>query len=898
MESSKADGTDGESALPPAHTESGSIKRRAGADIPKMSTVLALPLPRRPLLPGQQAAVNISNPATADAIMRIYASGTPYLGTFLSKTLTENPEKPLTVDAIVEEEDIADAEVIEVFEVPEDTQTVTRSKSGVRVSPRKPKADGEELIKDLHNIGCFARIEQVMNGGGGRGMFAVLSGQRRISIIKQASGNTPPCYVDVDHWTEESDALKDPEERVLAKALVNEAISLVRQIAAINPLFKEHIDLIRSAMDKVDLNDPGQIADFATTITTSSPQELQEVLECRDVKVRLQKSLLLLRKELEASQLQVQIGREVEDKMSKQHREFLLREQLKVIRKELGMEKDEKESLVDKYTKKLEKFPAIPTEVKKIIDEEIEKLQTIEKQSSEFNITRTYLDWLTSVPWGINSTENLNLAKASKVLEEDHYGLSDVKERILEFIAVAKLKSGTSAEGKIICLVGPPGVGKTSIGKSIARAVNREYFRFSVGGLFDVAEIKGHRRTYIGAMPGKFVQCLKQTGVSNPLILIDEIDKLGHGGNHGDPASALLEALDPSQNKNFTDHYLDAPLDLSRVLFVCTANTLDTIPAPLLDRMEVIRLSGYDLPEKLAIASSYLIPKSLKATGLTSDQVQLSPDALDALIKGYCREAGVRNLEKQIEKIFRKVGYKVAKEFEDVHGDESVACTKIAPAESVRMITAENLQELVGKAPFPSEVLYDKQTTPPGVVMGLAWTSMGGSALYVEAVTVPSVPSTPPAPAKFEVTGQLGSVMNESSRIAQVVARKSLAASDPENAFFTKESVHLHFPEGATPKDGPSAGVTMATSLLSLALNRAVSRDIAMTGELSLTGLVLPVGGIKEKIIAAKRAEAKRIFLPEGNRRDAAELPKYLVENVEINFVSHFEDLRKQVFSD
>ena len=879
-------------ALPPAASPPGGIRKRHG-DIPKLPTVLAIPLPRRPLLPGQQAAVNIAHPAVADAVMRIYASGTPFVATFLSKHSAS--EKSQSIFEEAEEE---------AFDLSND-EPVRSSKSGARVASLSKKAIKEfveDPVNDLHKVGCFARIEQVVNGGG-RGLFAVLSGQRRVEILKAtAEPGTMPCYVDVAHWDEQmssTEPVEDVPDNLMTKALVNEAIALVRQIAAINPLFKEHIDIIRSAMERVDLNDPGRIADFATTITTATPVELQEVLDTREIKDRLEKSLLLLRKELEASQLQVKIGREVEDKMSKQHREFLLREQLKVIKKELGMERDEKETLVDKFVKKLSAFPDINPEVKKVIDEEIEKLQTIEKQSSEFNVTRTYLDWLTSVPWGVTSAENLNIKHATKVLDEDHYGLQDVKERILEFIAVGKLRGKPSSEGRILCFIGPPGVGKTSIGKSIARAVNREFYRFSVGGLFDVAEIKGHRRTYVGAMPGKLVQCLKQTQVSNPLILIDEIDKLGHGGNHGDPASALLEVLDPSQNKAFNDHYLDVPVDLSKVLFVCTANTLDTIPGPLLDRMEVIRLSGYDLPEKMAIAKNYLVSKALQSTGLTSTEVSITDSALEGLIRGYCREAGVRNLEKHIEKILRKIGLKVAKAQEESEIGNGVACARISEAKE---ITSESLQELVGKAPFPSELLYDK-SVPPGVVMGLAWTSMGGSALYVEAVTIPQISpiendstKATPQTGRVEVTGQLGSVMTESMKISVAVARRALFRLDSKNPFFSKEQIHIHFPEGATPKDGPSAGVTMATALLSLAQNVPVSNEIAMTGELSLTGLVLPVGGIKEKVIAAKRAAVKRIFLPEGNRRDAAELPKYLLEDVNITFIAHFDQLYEAVF--
>ncbi|XP_068942832.1 lon protease homolog, mitochondrial [Petaurus breviceps papuanus] len=490
-----------------------------------------------------------------------------------------------------------------------------------------------------------------------------------------------------------------------------------------------------------------------------------------------------------------------------------------------------------------------------------------------FSVTRNYLDWLTSIPWGKQSDENLDLARAKEVLEEDHYGMEDVKKRILEFIAVSQLRGST--QGKILCFYGPPGVGKTSIARSIARALNREYFRFSVGGMTDVAEIKGHRRTYVGAMPGKIIQCLKKTKTENPLILIDEVDKIGRG-YQGDPSSALLELLDPEQNSNFLDHYLDVPVDLSKVLFICTANVIETIPEPLRDRMEMINVSGYVAEEKLAIAERYLVPQARILCGLDESKTKVSSDVLTLLIKQYCRESGVRNLQKQVEKMLRKSAYKL------VSGE----------MESVE-ITPDNLQDFVGKPLFTVERMYD--VTPPGVVMGLAWTAMGGSTLFIE--TSPRRPKeTDSKDGSIEVTGQLGDIMKESAKIAYTFARAFLMRKDPSNDFLLASHIHLHVPEGATPKDGPSAGCTIVTALLSLAMNQPIRQNVAMTGEVSLTGKILPVGGIKEKTIAAKRAGVTCVILPAENKKDYYDLASFITEGLETHFVEHYNEIFDIVF--
>ena len=609
----------------------------------------------------------------------------------------------------------------------------------------------------------------------------------------------PVSLVNVENLQDEPFDKRAPTIR----ALISEIVNTCKEIGNVNHLFRDHVSAFAMSQSAANIADePAKLADFAAAVSGGEMEEAQAVLASLNVEERLSKALEVIKKEHMNAQLSSKISKDVESKIQKRQREYWLMEQMKGIRRELGLESDGKDKLVEKFKEKANKL-AMPEPVKKVFDEEVAKLAHLEPAASEFNVTRNYLDWLTQIPWGQRSAENFGIQHARQVLDEDHYGLKDVKDRILEFIAVGKLRG--TVEGKILCMVGPPGVGKTSIGKSIARALNRQYYRFSVGGLTDVAEIKGHRRTYVGALPGRIIQALKKCQTENPLVLIDEGDKIGRG-HQGDPSSALLELLDPEQNSSFLDHYMDVPVDLSKVLFVCTANMTDTIPRPLLDRMEMIELSGYVSDEKMAIAERYLAPQSKEISGLKDVDVQLEQEAIKELINRYCRESGVRNLKKQIEKVYRKSALKIIQDIgEDVLSEDKALTeegkeaqeeakkddseVKETPDEeqmdkettekprvamkvpdSVHVkVNKDNLKDYVGPPIFTADRLYD--TTPPGVCMGLAWTSMGGAALYVESILENALSySSRPG---LERTGNLKAVMKESSRSPTPLPRAS-----------------------------------------------------------------------------------------------------------------------------
>lgn len=738
-------------------------------------------------------------------------------------------------------------------------------------------------LEDLYKVGVAARILRIipMEQGGAQ---IIVNMESRIKILGPAKGKkiskkkkpvdtkeSPALIARVEYH---KDSTKQTKE---LKAYAISIISTIKEMLKLNPLFKEELQIFLSHSD---FTEPGKLADFAVALTTATREELQEVLETLDLPNRIDKALLLLKKELDLSRLQNSINQKIESTISKTQKEFYLREQLKTIKKELGIEKDDKTVDREKFELKI-KDRVIPEQISQVIREEIDKLTSLEPQSAEYGLCRNYLDWLTSMPYGLYSEDQNTLSHAKAILEEDHYGLVDLKKRIIEFISVGK-RSGT-LKGTILCLVGPPGVGKTSIGKSIARALNRKFFRFSVGGMRDEAEIKGHRRTYIGAMPGKIAQALKSCQTMNPVIMLDEVDKLG-SSYQGDPASALLEVLDPEQNGEFLDHYLDVRLDLSQVLFIVTANVLDTIPEPLLDRMDILRLSGYILEEKVQIAKKYLIPKQRKIMGLAASEARFSDGCLKSLIENYAREAGVRGLENNIKKILRKITVDIVEGAEKSKRSKTAAIKKIAP----RTITQESLQKFLGKPTFQSDRYYEK--TPPGVATGLAWTSMGGATLYVETIKVHSDKT------EMKLTGQAGQVMKESSEIAWSFAHGAVHKYAPGHTFFDKSQVHIHFPEGATPKDGPSAGITIVTALLSLLTDTPVAENLAMTGELTLTGRILPIGGVKEKLVAAKRAGVTRIIIPKGNIRDFDELTPEVKEGTEIIFAEHYDDVFYHAF--
>ncbi len=716
--------------------------------------------------------------------------------------------------------------------------------------------DGKDEPENLHHIGVAGKIVKVLNAE--EDSIQVLVNCLERFSIETLHETKQGLYADVEYHFEKS--LSNHQE---LKAYSMAIISTLKELVQINPLYSEEIKMFlgRSSMD-----DPSRLADFAANLTSADGQELQRVLATLNVRQRIEKVLVLLKKELEVSRLQSKISKQIERNISEQQRQFFLKEQLKTIKKELGLEKEGKTSEIEKFQQRL-KGLIFNEEAQKAVDEEIEKLQLIEPSSPEYNVSRNYLDWLTILPWGKNTKDSYDISKAQRALDRDHFGLDDVKERILEFIAVGKMKGDIS--GSILCLVGPPGTGKTSIGKSVAAALKRNFFRFSLGGMRDEAEIKGHRRTYIGAMPGKFVQAIKQAGSSNPVLMLDEIDKIG-ASFQGDPASALLEVLDPEQNNSFRDHYLDVPFDLSNVLFIATANQLDTIPAPLLDRMEIIRLSGYIMAEKVEIARRYLIPKALKNHGLTKQQVAIRKDALETIVDSYAREAGVRGLENRIKKIMRKA----AMEF---------ACGR---TERITILK-KNIRDYLGKAIFSQDELFKNI---PGIVTGLAWTSMGGVTLQIEAAAMPSQGKG------FKQTGQLGKVMIESSEIAYSYVMGHLKEYGLPEDFLNKHFIHLHVPAGATPKDGPSAGVTMTTALLSMISGKAVRNKLGMTGELTLTGQVLAIGGLKEKTIAARRSGLKTLIFPESNRKDFDELPDHLKEGLDVHFAKTYHDVYTVAF--
>jgi len=716
--------------------------------------------------------------------------------------------------------------------------------------------------EDFYATGTLVRVHHPLHSDGK--IQFVAEGVTRFRVAEWISGQAP-YFARVEYLAETQQDTSSEEIKAYALAIIN----AIKELLPLNPLYSEELKFF---LNRFSPNQPAPLADFAASLTTATKEALQEVLEIGDLRKRLQKVLVLVKKEIEVARLQNQIQEKVEEKMTEQQREFFLREQLRAIQRELGIAKDDRTVDLDLYRARIKKL-VLPVHAAKKIGEEMDKLSALEHGSPEYTVTRNYLDWLTKLPWGRFTKDKLDLTRARRVLDADHDGLDDVKERIIEFLAVGQMKGEVA--GSIILLVGPPGVGKTSVGRSVARALGRKFYRFSVGGMRDEAEIKGHRRTYVGAMPGKFIQAIKEVESQNPVIMLDEVDKIG-ASYQGDPASALLEVLDPEQNVEFLDHYLDARFDLSKTLFICTANQLDTIPAALLDRMEIIRLSGYLTEEKVAIARHHLWPRQLKKAGLKRGQISLAEPALRKLIEGYAREAGVRQLEMNLGKIVRKGVVKILQ-----------ARDKTGEMPHIQ-VNARDLEGYLEQPIFRPE----KPQTGVGIITGLAWTAMGGATLTIEATRVHTLNRG------FKMTGQLGDVMKESAEIAYSYISSHLKAYKGDPKFFDAAFVHLHVPEGATPKDGPSAGVTMATALLSLARDERIARPLAMTGELTLTGQVLPVGGIREKCIAAKRIGVMELILPDDNRRDFERLPEFVRAGLTVHFAKHYRDVARLVFGD
>ena len=722
--------------------------------------------------------------------------------------------------------------------------------------------DESDIFKSsLNTVGTIVKIHNISQVSTNT-IQIIVQGLRRFKLVEDLTDYSKD---DIIKWSVEYHEEPESEQDDELKAYMLGIMNSLKEIFKLDPMLQEELKLL---MSQVSYDKPGILMDLIASTLKIENKHLQELLEAYDLKVRSRKLLTLLKKELEITHLQNKIQKDIEDKVSKQQKEFFLREQLKAIKRELGIEKDDKTTELDKINEKLSTL-TLSKEATEVLNEQMEKLNLLDSHSPEFHVTRSYIQVITDLPWGIYSDDNLDIKKARKILDRDHYGLDDVKKVILEFISTIIKKKNVG--GSILCLVGPPGVGKTSIGKSIASALNREFFRFSVGGMRDEAEIKGHRRTYIGAMPGKIIDSLKRTGTSNPVIMLDEIDKIGKSFQ-GDPASALLEVLDPEQNKDFLDHYLDIRFDLSKILFITTANQLDTIPRPLLDRMEVIQLSGYILEEKLEIAKRYLVPNQMEMHGLNKNEISISPKALELIIDRYAREAGVRNLEKQIKKIMRNTTLKLA--------EEEVKSVKV---------TAKNIEDFLGKAIFSTEELYKKSI--PGVVLGLAWTSMGGATLYIEAQGING------RGRGLKQTGQLGSVMQESSEIAYSYIQSKLCSDEKMCKYFNDTLVHLHVPAGAVPKDGPSAGITIALAIYSLVTNKVIKKKLAMTGELTLTGKVLPIGGIREKVIAARRVGVFELIVPKDNKGDFERLPDYIKEGIKIHYANYFDDVIEAAYS-
>ncbi len=712
---------------------------------------------------------------------------------------------------------------------------------------RDPSTDDPEA-DDLYPVGCAARVLKALKHSSGN-YSLILQGLTRIRL--ETITQTGP-YLRAKIKRIESVATEDVEAEALAMSLRD----IAKQVIQLMP------ELPREAGSLIDsIQAPGALADLVAANLDAPVDEKAQLIETVDVKERIRKVLRLLTRQLEILKMRERINSQIKEEMGKNQREYVLRQQLKAIKEELG-EDDGDQGDLDGLEERIAKAE-LPQEADQVAKKQLKRLRTMQVGSAEYTVVRTYLDWILDVPWSTSTEDNLDILEVRRVLDEDHYGLEKVKKRIVEYLAVRKLKK--DKKGPILCLLGPPGVGKTSLGKSIARALGRKFVRVSLGGVHDEAAIRGHRRTYVGALPGQIIQGMKKSGTVNPVFMMDEVDKIGHDFR-GDPSAALLEVLDPEQNNTFADHYLEIPYDLSKVMFVATANIADPIPPPLRDRMEILELPGYTRKEKLAIAKQHLIPKQLEEHGITTQLLEITDEAIEEIIEHYTREAGVRSLERQIASVIRGVAVKVAE----------------GNSEKRTIKTEEQLREFLGAVKYTSEVA--ERTEETGVATGLAWTSAGGEILFIEATRMFGT-------GKLQLTGQLGDVMKESAHAALSYVRSNAEKFGIAKDFLEKSDVHIHIPAGGMPKDGPSAGITMFTALVSLLTGIRVRHDVAMTGEISLRGRVLPIGGLKEKTLAAHRAGIKRVIVPDRNKADLEEVPQEIRDELEFVFVSKLDEV-------
>src|SRR5687767_3742992 len=718
----------------------------------------------------------------------------------------------------------------------------------IAIFAQRDPATDDPSADDLYPVGCAARVLKALKHSSGN-YSLILQGLVRIRL-SDLTQTTP--YLRAKIQRVESPSLEDVEAEALAMSLRDVA----KQVIQLMP------ELPREAGSLIDsIQAPGALADLVAANLDAPVEEKAQLIETLEVKERIRKVLRLLTRQLEILKMRERINSQIKEEMGKNQREYVLRQQLKAIKEELG-EDDGDQGDLDGLEERIAKA-TLPSEADNVAKKQLKRLRSMQVGSAEYTVVRTYLDWILDLPWNNSTEDNMDIAEVRRVLDEDHYGLDKVKKRILEYLAVRKLKK--DKKGPILCLIGPPGVGKTSLGRSIARSLGRKFHRISLGGVHDEAAIRGHRRTYVGALPGQIIQGMKKVGTINPVFMLDEVDKIGHDFR-GDPAAALLEVLDPEQNNTFADHYLEIPFDLSNVMFVATANVADPIPPPLRDRMEILEIPGYTRNEKLAIARQHLIPKQIEEHGITKEQLEIADGAVDEIIDHYTREAGVRTLERQIASCIRGVAVKIAE------GD--LTPRKIA--------TPDDVREFLGAPRFTSEVA--ERTEEPGVATGLAWTSVGGEILFIEATRMYGS-------GKLQLTGQLGDVMKESAQAALSYVRTNAEKFGISKDFLEKSDLHIHIPAGAMPKDGPSAGVTMFTALVSMLSGIRVRHDVAMTGEITLRGRVLPIGGLKEKVLAAHRAGIKRVLVPERNKADLDEVPAEVKNELEFVFVSKMEQV-------